>query len=603
MLKKIFLVIIFSLIQIVFFDYLVSAQSIQDFAISLQNEYIFDQNGSCKVSETFTIENLMTEKYLPSFEYHIKNTNIKNIEVFAGGDKYDPQIENTDTYTKIKIGFNDKVLGKGKERVFTINYDVDNLAIKTGDVWELSIPKIEEANLYKNIKSILVIPKIYGIEAYISPDYKQKKENDTSIIYHFEKEELKPSRIVAGFGNYQTFTYIINYRLKNEDSFKKTESISIPPDTSYQRIFIDSIKPEPDAVFKDIDDNWIAEYSLEAKQTIDVSINGKAQIFSSPRAYLVPKTQSLYKNIEPTKYWNTSDEKIVEVAKSLEDPQAVYDFVIKNLDYDFNLKASERLGAVNTLSSKHKVSCREYSDLMITLLRAKGIPAREVIGYAHTDNETIKPTAFFNDILHSWVEYWDTENDYWVSTDPTWGDTSSTDYFNQFDLRHFAFTIHGSSDELPLPPGSYSKDVGEKDIFINTSSLSNYKETKLDFKNINNILFIFNRKYSIMMENKNHTALYDKNIKYYGDNKLLSEDNFEAILPYSINKKVVKIKYSFFGKNSPDSIMVFINGGDMYLNGPKNLDVYSHTILIFVIVIAIFMIVLTKLHLLKHKPV
>jgi len=69
MLKKIFLVIIFSLIQIVFFDYLVSAQSIQDFAISLQNEYIFDQNGSCKVSETFTIENLMTEKYLPSFEY------------------------------------------------------------------------------------------------------------------------------------------------------------------------------------------------------------------------------------------------------------------------------------------------------------------------------------------------------------------------------------------------------------------------------------------------------------------------------------------------------------------------------------------------------
>jgi len=602
MIKKTFLVIVFLFIQIIFFNYLVHAQLSQEFATSLQNEYVFDQNGLCKVSETFTIENLMTEKYLPSFEYQIKNTDIKNVQVISGEEIIVPQIENTDIYTKIKISFKDKVLGKGNERIFTIKYDVDNLAIKTGDVWELSIPKIEEENIYKNIKSILIIPKTYGIEAYISPDYKQKNENENSILYYFEKEELKPSRIVAGFGNYQTFTYIINYHLKNEDSVKKTEFISIPPDTSYQRIFIDSIKPEPDTVFKDIDDNWIAEYTLEAKQTIDVSINGKAQIFSSPRVYLVPKTQSLYKNIEPSKYWNTSDEKIIEVARSLENPQAIYDFVIKNLDYDFNLKASERLGAVGSLSSKNKVSCREYSDLMITLLRAKGIPAREVIGYAHTDNETVKPTAFFNDILHSWVEYWDTENNYWVSTDPTWGDTSSTDYFNQFDLRHFAFTIHGSSDELPLPPGSYSKDISEKDIFINTSSLTNYKETKLDFNNINNIFFIFNRKYSITMQNKNHTALYDKNIKYYGDNNLISDDNFEVILPYSTTKKVIKINYSFFGKNSPDSIMVFINGSDIFLNGPKDLDVYSHIILIFVIVIAIIIIVISKLHLLKYKP-
>lgn len=602
MMKKSLLIIVFLSIQIFIFKYLVHAQLSHEFATSLQNEYIFDQNGLCKVSETFTIENLITEKYLPSFEYQIKNTDIKNVQVISGEEIIVPKIENTDTFTTIKIGFKDKVLGKGKERVFTIKYEVDNLAIKTGDVWELSIPKIEEPNLYKNIKSILVVPRTYGNEAYISPNYKEKIENDTSIIYQFEKEELKPSRIVAGFGNYQTFTYIINYHLKNEGSIKKTESISIPPDTSYQRIFIDSIKPEPDAVFKDIDDNWIAEYTLEAKQIIDVSINGMAQIFSSPRAHLVPKTQSLYKNIEPTKYWNTSDEKIVEIAKTLEDPQAIYDFVINNLEYDFNLKATERLGAVGTLSSKNKVSCREYSDLMITLLRTKGIPAREVIGYAHTDNESVKPTAFFNDILHSWVEYWDTENNYWVSTDPTWGDTSSTDYFNQFDLRHFAFTIHGSSDGLPLPPGSYSKDTGEKDIFINTSSLSSYKENMPEFKNIYNIFYIFNRKYSIVMENMNHTALYDKNIKYYGDNKLLSEDNYEVILPYSITKKVIKINYSFFGKSSPDSIMVFINGSDMYMNGPKKLDVYSHIILIFAIVIAIFMTLIVKLRVLRYKP-
>ncbi|NCC70435.1 hypothetical protein EOM09_02540, partial [bacterium] len=35
--------------------------------------------------------------------------------------------------------------------------------------------------------------------------------------------------------------------------------------------------------------------------------------------------------------------------------------------------------------------CTDFTDLFITLARAKGIPAREVQGFAYTNNSKIKP--------------------------------------------------------------------------------------------------------------------------------------------------------------------------------------------------------------------
>ncbi|MBS3157002.1 AAA family ATPase, partial [Candidatus Woesearchaeota archaeon] len=46
---------------------------------------------------------------------------------------------------------------------------------------------------------------------------------------------------------------------------------------------------------------------------------------------------------------------------------------------------------------------------------------------------------------------------------------SIKDYFNQFDMTHFAFVIHGKNDSFPLPAGSYKSDYKQKQLFINYS--------------------------------------------------------------------------------------------------------------------------------------
>ena len=97
----------------------------------------------------------------------------------------------------------------------------------------------------------------------------------------------------------------------------------------------------------------------------------------------------------------------------------------------------------------------EFTDLFIALVRAAGIPARELDGYAHTSNTALRPLTLTKDILHAWPEYWDDRRG-WVMVDPTWENTTGgVDYFNKFDLNHFVFAVKGSSSEMPVPAGSY----------------------------------------------------------------------------------------------------------------------------------------------------
>ena len=92
----------------------------------------------------------------------------------------------------------------------------------------------------------------------------------------------------------------------------------------------------------------------------------------------------------------------------------------------------------------------EFTDLFITIARSAGIPAREVNGFAYTENPDIQPLSLVNDVLHAWPEYYDSEKGVWIPVDPTWGSTTGgVDYFSKLDLRHFTFVVHGKDSTKP----------------------------------------------------------------------------------------------------------------------------------------------------------
>lgn len=138
----------------------------------------------------------------------------------------------------------------------------------------------------------------------------------------------------------------------------------------------------------------------------------------------------------------------------IEKAQAIYNWIAENIVYEEGEEGDDR--GAKWAYDNLKADCSEYSNLMVTLLRIQGIPARKVVGIALVDSfgnwmsEYIlgSSTEYTLNLeggemdqdmpLHAWIEYFVPGNGFIVS-DPTWADGG--EYFNRIDSIHLVTSI------------------------------------------------------------------------------------------------------------------------------------------------------------------
>lgn len=114
--------------------------------------------------------------------------------------------------------------------------------------------------------------------------------------------------------------------------------------------------------------------------------------------------------------------------RDLDRAGALHDWVARNVRYDVaSLDSGDyrtmRTDALTALSTRLTV-CQGYATLLAALLRASGIPARLIRGYAVSDTysqaqtETAFAEAENERTMHAWVEAY--VGGRWVIMDPTW---------------------------------------------------------------------------------------------------------------------------------------------------------------------------------------
>jgi hypothetical protein len=307
------------------------------------------------------------------------------------------------------------------------------------------------------------VPRVFGPIAFAipSPNSTQQKASTQEFIY--TKDQLLQSGISMSFGEKQVFAFKLNYYLENNNVTSQISEITLPPDNNYQQIVLEHIDPQPIDVVVDDDGNFVAKYKLAPKQKINITAQGYVEVFSKPyrKIYKTLTLEQKNQYTQPQRYWETDDGFIKDKANELKSPQKIYDFVSSYLTYSnnrLNQPAIERKGAAAAIQAPTDSVCMEFTDLFIAIARAAKIPAREVEGYAYTQNARLRPlslTLNSGDILHAWPEYWD-DNLGWVQVDPTWGATSGgLDYFSKLDFNHITFVQRGQSSTNPLPAGAF----------------------------------------------------------------------------------------------------------------------------------------------------
>ncbi len=446
----------------------VSAQepSAAEFYTKLVTTYTVDQAGNSRVKHEYTIRNLTPTTFIKQYALALAYPNLSNIEVTENGRKIDANIVKSRHLTTIAITFPQDVVGENKIRNFSIEYVNPDLASIGGNSLEIHAPELSNPEQYNEHEVILITPIKYGNPVRSNHEVTQRTISEQGIRTTFSGLGGKALSVL--FGDRQIYSLTLRYNLENPSSAAAFTQVALPPDTAFQRMHYHSLDPLPQEMKRDADGNWIAKYYLPANSMTPVYLTANAKITLEPQ----PEIKILPPNDQHTKkadYWDTRNSRVAAEASLHRTPEDIYHFVTKTLQYAYDFADTpNRLGAAKALEKPDQAVCQEFADLFIAMSRANHIPARRLTGFAHSQNDTLRPASFNGDLLHAWPEYFDTNKNLWIQVDPTWGNTTGgVDYFHQFDLNHIVFAINGTSSTTPFPAGAYKADDEEtKDVEV-----------------------------------------------------------------------------------------------------------------------------------------
>ena len=561
-LSKLF--IVFCLYTIVF--YLPkSVRASDDFETQYNVSYEISKNGEVEITQNLSVFNKKSSVFAKNYSLNISRMRIYDVKAFDKKGPLKIKISEENGVTTIKIDFNEQVIGEGREYKWTLTYKSKDIAHKIGQIWNVYIPKIEILEAVKAYDVKLVIPQDFGQKIFISPNPISTVENNSNSEYKFDKNGVKSEGISAAFGKNQILNFKLDYRLQNSSKFTTIQEIALPPDISYrQQVAFNSLSKKPLYTKIDKDGNVLAGYKVKPKNDLFISLIGSAKVYGKQ---IQPEFGGSFSDISndykiytrKQKYWETDSKKIKETSSKLFDgkknvsqnAQNIYKYVVTNLSYNFDAIKKEnviRYGAEKSLDKNGKWTCMEFTDLFIALSRAMGIPARELNGYAFTQENYTTPLSINlrgGDFLHSWPEYYD-PNFGWVAVDPTWGSTSGLDYFTKMDTNHFVFVIRGLSSESPIPAGAYKTNMDEKQVDIEFSQAekpeNDFNEKIVLYKAPNFNIFKIIRGYKkYYVSNEGSTLIY------------AFDGKIQQLPPYGIKEIYIKkidktIRYENFNK-------------------------------------------------------
>ena len=460
----------------------------EDFSTTYDVLYEVNEQGITSVTQNVSLTNNVSDRYVSEYTVNVGSVKVSDFYAWDSLGQLDTDYVEGGDETQVTLKFNEQVVGKDKQLDWTFGYTTQTLAEQVGLVWEINLPKISVQSEITAYELTLKLPKSFGQEIYISPLPASREDTNDFYILKYNQDQLEQEGVSAAFGASQVLNFTLKYHLKNPKTNRITTEVAFPPDIiSRQQLIYTSIKPSPDNVRLDGDGNYLATFSLEANQELNITAQGQARLFSpnfsnfkKGNLFEIPLSVSEnYTNALP--YWESDNDELSSLARELvtnlptvyEQALALYNYVTSTLSYSKERVQGDdfgRRGALETLENPDQSICLDYADLLIALMRSVGIPAREVNGYAYTKDTSYLPSDMQGEALHAWVEYHEPYIG-WVPVDPTWGSTSRLDFFNKLDTNHITFVRKGLSSEEPYPAGAYKTSDSQKgDVSVSFGS-------------------------------------------------------------------------------------------------------------------------------------
>lgn len=452
-------------------------QAAADFTYNIALNYKLQESGTTTVVANYKVTYNRPDKILDLIRIAAPTNTVENLRAtYVGGGEIPTKLEQKSSeglgynydYKEITIDF-DTQNARGSTLEFSVSYDTNELMDVKGSSRTLYVPSLSQIGSDENYTVSVSAPQDFGklFSTGVLPELNGADGN--LIRYTFPKSADLKRSVSLIFGESTIYEANFAFPLDNTTGQTKRFTVTLPPDTSSQKIFIKSLSPEPVATRLDGDGNVLADYDVPARTKIVVNTDVAAQVkyleydLSTSGSMQDIPAEITKKYTGQTQYWqSTSPQLQVKAAqavagtdKVIDKVRNLYKLTVDTLSYNNEkIKYNIRQGSDKALANPDNAVCLEYSDLLIALLRSQNIPARMPVGYAYAGN--LKQSKAVSDSLHSWVEVY-VPGIGWMNLDPTWGE--KFDNFGKSDLDHFAFAVWGAEDASPA-----AVMVGEQDM-------------------------------------------------------------------------------------------------------------------------------------------
>jgi transglutaminase-like putative cysteine protease len=342
------------------------------------------------------------------------------------------------------------------------------------------------------------------------------QEKDGKTYYEFKQTDRIGNSPSVEFGTSVLYRFELEYKTPKTDSFipeKYSEvfkalstniyELSLPREFSEtnQKVYFENVSPLPKDIYRDSEGNILALFEVPANQESTITMTGYILVNQDElrengeyfdvefSQYLekIKESEYIKRYLGSTKYWEVTDDLIRSEANKLKKDKITlleiirsnYQYINEKLEYDQQKATSEneRIGAKAALLGGPSV-CMEYADLMISLLRAQGIPSRAAIGYAN-----LRETPPSEQVRHQWVQVWVPEYG-WLSVDPTFESNNMKigqmvdrvlwEVFNTDSLSNIR--IYSANDIRSLTSEGYSVKIYGATDEVDLNTLQSYAD-------------------------------------------------------------------------------------------------------------------------------
>ncbi|MDR0462641.1 MAG: transglutaminase domain-containing protein [Pseudomonadales bacterium] len=421
------------------FVFVKSVDANTDISAELNSEYtIIDGTFETRVVHDFTVTNTSPLSFIDSYQIILDNDNFNALIVNPKEERIESTIEYENRTTRIDIQFLNEVVGQGRYRNWSIEYNDPNVANFTGQTLVVNVPILASAYTYNQYSLIINIPSHFGEPNRINlePDSVTLVGGNLTRYVWYSTGDLKNINMV--FGTEQLIDFTLRYELQNISNDSQLQQIALPSSDGWQIINYHEFSPQPKSWTVDGDGNYLATFLLRAHESITIAVSGQAVL--KDHNYQ-PLDLSAEKHLGRSAFWEVGHSDIINFIGNVDTIEDIYRKIIDEIRFSDD-ENTPRQGARRTIEQGEGNS-RDLADLFITILRTRNVPARLVTGWLNDGNRHT---------LHYWVEFYDEGNQVWRRADPGLEALTGIDYFNNFDFFHFSLIKNGISSQIPTPP-------------------------------------------------------------------------------------------------------------------------------------------------------